>query len=343
MIKSDPPADTSNEVSWQSAFWALLPIALNSMTQPTGKVLGTPSKYSFYFNSSPIICLANALEIIVSKLCWRAWTLESLDAAASLTAKELFEDVKSQERPSGLVQLQEIKVVRLTVFVLGAIPQIIKLYAMSGVVGTQLCASMYLGSFLFIEATMRWLDGYRTDTRGQNDLAEYACDSANILEVFILSFSQSTAILLILTTGPSVPLYLILWIFPLGLGMVFLISVLVYKGVLRLLPFSRPSEGLKVLGLLLLEEIVIMLLIVPTLYGLFGDDYPIGPALIYPCVIALWFMRRAVHYSTDGLFQMTSSFALVFMSLQLLAGIQWYTHIYDSNGTYKPAWTNQLG
>ena len=164
MVKLALLVDTSSEVSWQSAFWALVPVALNSMTQPTGRVLGTPSTCSFYFNSSPIVCLANALEI-VSKLCWRLYSLRSVDAAASLTAKELFEDLESPERPTRLARLKENKDVRLAIFFLGALPQIIKLYAMTGIVGTKVCASMYLGSFLIIEAIMRWFEKYRADTR----------------------------------------------------------------------------------------------------------------------------------------------------------------------------------
>ena len=151
----------SNQASWQSAFWALVPIALNSMCQPCGKILGLPSKYGFYLNSSPILCVTNALELIF-KLLWRSCSTRSVKAAASLTANEIFEDVESSGHHDGLAQLKEIWQVRVIVFALGTIPQVIKLYATTGIPGTKVCASLYLGSFFAIELIMIWLKCYRS-------------------------------------------------------------------------------------------------------------------------------------------------------------------------------------
>jgi len=44
------------EVSWQSIFWALVPLALNIMVQPTGQTLGSPKRYALMLRSSPIVC-----------------------------------------------------------------------------------------------------------------------------------------------------------------------------------------------------------------------------------------------------------------------------------------------
>ncbi|KAG6995802.1 hypothetical protein G7Y79_00041g077540 [Physcia stellaris] len=350
---ADPAVDTSDEVSWQSAFWALVPIALNSMTQPAGRVLGMPSKYSFYLNSSPIVCMGNALEI-VSKLCWRTYDLNSVDAAAHWTAKEIFEDVERPEPPTELEKLQENRTVRLCIFILGALPQVIKLYAMRGIVGTKVCASMYLSSFLVIEAAMRWLERYRTDSRGQDDQAKHGHGSAIALRVFIVCTCQGVSDFLALTTGSTVYFSLR------GLFLVTIASVastFVLCGTIFELPrFLSPSEVEQDLAFFLLRSLCVALLSgMPVRLGLPRPDHDIGTALNVTYVMM---MKPAIpmgfvyvgrkfdvmvkRWGKSGLTQY-EGLPLLFMLLQLFTGIHYYIYIYDSKCTSKPAWTNQLG
>ena len=62
------------------------------MTQPSGKVLGMPSKYGFYLNSSPIVVTVDALELLF-KLLWRTISMRSLGSAARSVTQERFVDV----------------------------------------------------------------------------------------------------------------------------------------------------------------------------------------------------------------------------------------------------------
>jgi len=60
-----------SQVSWQSAFWALVPITLNTMTQPSGMILDgmildMPSRYGFFLRSSPIICFLDTIYVLSS-------------------------------------------------------------------------------------------------------------------------------------------------------------------------------------------------------------------------------------------------------------------------------------
>ena len=73
-------SDTANSVSWQSAFWGLVPIALNSMTQPSGKVCGSPAGIGFLLRVSPFMCLFDALIVIVRMVVY-SFTQGSLPAA----------------------------------------------------------------------------------------------------------------------------------------------------------------------------------------------------------------------------------------------------------------------
>ncbi|KAL8786931.1 MAG: hypothetical protein Q9195_008010 [Heterodermia aff. obscurata] len=197
-VPPDPNPDTSNQVSWQSAFWALVPIALNSMTQPSGKVLGMSSRYGFYFNTSPIVCTFNALELVF-KLVWRKHSMRSLAAAAQSMAEEVSEDVDGSH--SRLAQLQENKTMRLIGFVIGPLPQVIKLYAMRGIPGTQICASLFFGSFLVIEAIMTLLNQHRHTTHPLGGEVTDLNDFILILQKLALCTGYASPLSLILTTS----------------------------------------------------------------------------------------------------------------------------------------------
>ena len=136
------------------------------MCQPCGRVLGLPSRFGFYLNSSPIVCVANALGIIL-KILWRSISEQSVNAAAELTANEIFEDVESPGHHDALIERQNMRRVRYIVFLLGALSQIIKLYGLTGIPVTKLCASGFLGSFCIIEIVMLWLKYCRPSSSSQ--------------------------------------------------------------------------------------------------------------------------------------------------------------------------------
>lgn len=88
------------EVSWYSAFWALIPLALNSMTQPCGRALGLPAKYGFALRSNPLLCASDALTVLTSTLYWSI-QLRSLMGGARKVARCRFEDPEDEEGPRG--------------------------------------------------------------------------------------------------------------------------------------------------------------------------------------------------------------------------------------------------
>jgi hypothetical protein len=47
------PVSSPSPVTWQTAFWTLIPLAINVMAQPSGRVCGAPSRYRTYLRSSP--------------------------------------------------------------------------------------------------------------------------------------------------------------------------------------------------------------------------------------------------------------------------------------------------
>lgn len=47
-------------MKWQTAFWALVPLAVGAMTQPCGCVLSLPESARFWLRCSPIVCIADS-------------------------------------------------------------------------------------------------------------------------------------------------------------------------------------------------------------------------------------------------------------------------------------------
>ena len=343
--EADINPDTSNQVSWQSAFWALVPIALNSMTQPSGKVLGMPSEYGFYFNSSPIVCTANALELFFM-LVWRTYSMRSVNAAAQSMAEEVFEDVGGGR--SGLAQLQENKAFRLIVFVIGALPQLIKLYAMRGILGTQFCASLFLGSFLIIEAVMMWLNTYRNTTQELDGQVTDLNDSKRPLLSLVLWTSYVFPFSLISTATwrkkVNSVLLCLFFIFMKALSLsrrqrsssvtaprdnVFRD---IFRQVLLGIIFFFSVASLLYIGPLDIESlgrIVLWLILWTMAWTWFFIALKIGPAANAP---------PREHALNLGRFS-----PFFFILLQILAAIITYYLKYDPVGTYKPGWTNQLG
>ena len=143
-------SSSSNPVSWQSGFWALVPLTLKSMSQPSGMVCDLPSKRISVLQSSPIICFLD-VTFVIGRLAWYANASKSPRAAVERTVRLRFQDVVDQAEESSLASLQKNTLFRFLMFVLGVLPQIIKLYDMRGLPWTKLWASLFLSSFFVIE------------------------------------------------------------------------------------------------------------------------------------------------------------------------------------------------
>jgi hypothetical protein len=165
-------------VSWQSAYWGLVPLALTTMTQPSGQVLGFPSKYQVYLSSSPVICAADGIFILL-KMC--AYVLVAGDnprTAASRILRDRFKDTASDEATSPVIEQCFTGLARNTpfrwfLFVFGALPQAIKLAALRGVPMTQAIGFCYLASFAVIELTVCIANFCKGDTPPVSPASEF--------------------------------------------------------------------------------------------------------------------------------------------------------------------------
>lgn len=162
------PTLAPTTVSWQSAFWGLVPFALNSMTQPAGPVCGAPTAMSFMLRSSPIICLIDTMFLLICYLLYIRKTRNFVEAHTQLLLFRFQGRMLGDEsHEDSYRNLQQNAIFRITVFLL-TFSQLVKLYAYGGLIETKVVASMYLISFVIIEALLVFPITYRPPSTATN-------------------------------------------------------------------------------------------------------------------------------------------------------------------------------
>ncbi|KAI4097662.1 MAG: hypothetical protein LQ339_006707 [Xanthoria mediterranea] len=139
-----------NEVSRSSILWALLPIAFNSMTQPVGRIASNISaERSLFLRASPFLCILEASAVFCQFTYFTIRTRRPRAALNRISRAKLH--LSPDGGPTQLLELQNNAVFRAILFLLGVLPQAVKLYAYEGIAVSQTWASLYLGSWLVLE------------------------------------------------------------------------------------------------------------------------------------------------------------------------------------------------
>lgn len=82
----------SSSVSWHQAFSLLPPLALDTMLQPVGRVLGSSAFNSVWLRASPIICALDTLTLIVRLLAYCIFPRVTLREALLIIGKDRFDE-----------------------------------------------------------------------------------------------------------------------------------------------------------------------------------------------------------------------------------------------------------
>jgi hypothetical protein len=143
---SSPAAATTaaNQVSWQTCVWILIALAANIMFQPCGKVCSQPSRYKLYMRSSPLICLFDAVSVLIRLIVVSAYFQISPLKSLRILVADRFEEEDSQA-------LVNSTWIRWLMFVLSALPLTIKLCSFRGTPITKFVGFCYVGPFLLFE------------------------------------------------------------------------------------------------------------------------------------------------------------------------------------------------
>ena len=132
--------DSASWLAWQSAFWALVPLALNSMLQPAGRISEYNSTISFFLRISPIICILDAVSsvaLIIScmahdgvslRIATRAWV--NLRFRPDASEGESISESASPSQQGEVETIEASPIVRPIVFII-TVTQSVKLFARS--------------------------------------------------------------------------------------------------------------------------------------------------------------------------------------------------------------------
>lgn len=139
------------EVSWQTLFWITTTLALNSMTQPCGQVCRTPSRYRTYLRSSPLICVLDIINLW-SKWIYLAYSRRlSLSHSAKLVITERFGANAPAPAEGGNEKSESSTWLRWLLFVMGPLPQAVRLTSFENVALNQALGAAFLVPWLICE------------------------------------------------------------------------------------------------------------------------------------------------------------------------------------------------
>ena len=136
-------------MSWETAFWTLVPLAIGAMTQPSGRVLGTPNRYRTYLRSSPIICALDAVFFIIRILINPLYFHISLRQSIVWTVANRYRG--NEDASEGIQSLERLTWLRWLWFLLGTLGPAVKLAAMRGVPWTKAWGMMFLSAWVVFE------------------------------------------------------------------------------------------------------------------------------------------------------------------------------------------------
>ena len=141
------------EVSWPSAFCALIALALNSVAQPAGRLWpGLNQAECAILRVSPLVCLVDAVHVRFVFVS-RAFQSRSWRKAQCYITRRRFKEASAANSPTSVIHgLQENRPFRMPLFGFGALPQSMKLMSYGGIFLPKIAASCYIGSFIIFEA-----------------------------------------------------------------------------------------------------------------------------------------------------------------------------------------------
>jgi len=372
----------SSEVSWQSAFWSLPPLAINTMMQDSGRVCGFDPALRTYLRSSPVICVLDATLTLIRFTLYllsgnddSVKVLERIGIAAKkvMEANKLVKVVEKDKeveeaKKLGIQQLEDSKPIRYMWFAIGVLPQALKLMACTGLPWTQAWGCFYLSSFLVREI----LDGLTNLTDKERfideelsrpwlELFERGCGSiAVLLQLGILALVDLAGI-------PPHRVLLRRWEFRAIRFSAHFITVFIYLPFVLSFsssssppssstsPTPRPWLSPNGRNISLVVSMLLINIILTILHGLnfrFSHLYFLWSIIICMVAWVMFFITPArehillVNRGGDGQVGRgvyMNVMAFDFFCRILTFSVFWYVSYYKPAGTYKPGWADYLG
>jgi hypothetical protein len=120
------------------------------MTQPSGRVLGSPPHHRAYLRSSPIVCAVDTLFFLLHLALSPIIFWVPVSQAIDITIQQRYRNV--EDPVDGIQYLEKQTWLRWLFFVVGTLGPAIKLAAMQGMPWTKAWGMMFLGTFVVFES-----------------------------------------------------------------------------------------------------------------------------------------------------------------------------------------------
>ena len=333
----------TTEVSWQSLFWALIPIALNSMTQPCGQIYGFSEEYGFFLRSSPIICAYDTITTFVLLGC-HLNEERSFQKALQGVISYRFRQTNREVGNGVLQDLQNNTRLRLFLFAAGALPQLIKIYAFAGVHWTKAWASLYLVSFGLFEILVILqrkplipLPIVRSGhSNGNQAIIRKVHNLSFNLALFFSCIFSFVVFVQSINKGPDLTWF--------AGAYISFITLLVVQNI----TFDEEFRDVIQASLMAFIQIFLLLHGHPTFIEsdkIINLLYFICGYYIFACFYIppkrFWAWVRREHSSIYLFLNTTSKIYIVLLNFSI--GLICYSLLYDPAGTVKPKWTENLG
>lgn len=327
----------SREMSWQSAFWSLPPLAINTMMQPSGRVCGFDPSLRTYLRSSPIVCAFDTVSIIVRFVAY-----SRLGLSAPVAAKII------EARRGGNEDTQQKLFLKYAWFVFLVLPKVIKLMACSGLPWTQVWGCFYLLSFIVVEVmdNLARFAVEELESAGDDPLEKWlgrfekVCGGvAVLLQLAILGWID-------LAVMPPDSNMIRKWMFRLLRLSAHFVVFLIYAPLMAL-----QSEALKLspnrrLGNLVMAMLAIFIILTAFQRLHFSQLYFMFSIIISSFAWLLYFFPVAkthVLLCEPGDKGHKNVLAFDFFCRVLCFSLFWYVVHYNPNGTFKPEWAEVFG
>lgn len=339
-------------VSWFSLFWGILPIALNSMSQPSGKVCDSPAGIGFMLRSSPIICVFDIL-IMVVRIIYHSISRGSIREASQVVIIQRF--TFDDDNSGTFSDFRNNAIFRWISFAL-MVAQAVKLFVFEGIIWTKVWASMYIGSFLVLEMLVvipsRWIDISKAESKLHKVKGSGAGSmpyiSVAMGVVFLLWFTVRATTSISKSHGLRIGT--LQWT-----GLVIICFGVLPFVLASLYVFNIKQQRVQVSYYLWLLSIIVIpaCYLLSMLLGELTNLEDTYMTVLTSLMTGVWAMCGLGWASTtfgyipneDRTFKKRIEVALswYFLLLHLVSAILYYIYTYDPQGTNKPGWTEQLG
>jgi hypothetical protein len=154
------------------------------MTQPCGRVCYRPQRQQILLSSSPIVCSFDGIARLVEGLARCLFALQNACSAARNMLIQRFAPDTQQPGSSGtsnnessveaIKNVRSHKWCRYTVFALGVLPQVIKIFGRTGIGWLQTWAAMYLSGWVMFECLLLVAGSIENNVDLQNPFPQLA-------------------------------------------------------------------------------------------------------------------------------------------------------------------------